>query len=92
MMTTQNRAGFNAIVPQFLAQDLEATSAFYREQLGFAVDFVYGETPFYAGVVRDGITLHLKHSDEAEPNRQFRVRYSRLKSQIVTAAATKRSG
>jgi len=60
------------MAPQFLVQDLDAACAFYRDQLGFVVDFVYGETPVYAGVVRDGITIHLKHTDEPEPSRQFK--------------------
>ena len=64
-MTT---AKLEKIVPQFLVLDLKAACDFYVEQLGFRVDFEYED--FYAGVVRDGVMIHLKLSDTPDPCRQ----------------------
>lgn len=46
--------------PQLLVRDLEAAFAFYRDRLGFAVAFAYGEPPFYAQLARDGGRLNLR--------------------------------
>src|SRR6202000_1714999 len=44
--------------PQLLVGDLERAIAFYTETLGFTLDFRYED--FYAGIVRDGASIHLK--------------------------------
>jgi catechol 2,3-dioxygenase-like lactoylglutathione lyase family enzyme len=50
-----------SIRPSFIVKDLQASVAFYRERLGFQLDF---EGPdgdvYYAGVSRDGIGILLK--------------------------------
>lgn len=46
------------IAPQFLVDDLERSIAYYRDRLGFELDFVY--EGFYASVSRDGFAIHLK--------------------------------
>ena len=43
--------------------DLSRSLAFYRDQLGFTVEFVY--EGFYAGVCRDGCHIHFKCSRPA---------------------------
>ena len=40
--------------------DVDASATFYRDQLGFRIDFLHGNPPFYGSVSRDGATLHLK--------------------------------
>lgn len=52
-------AKITAISPQFLVEDLDRAIAYYRDRLGFAVDFTYES--FYASVSRDGFAIHLKH-------------------------------
>ena len=47
-----------SLAPQFLVDDLSAAVAYYRDCLGFQTDFVYES--FYAGVSRDGFSIHLK--------------------------------
>ena len=50
-----------AISPFFIVKDLQASIAYYRERLGFELDFQGPEGhPFYAGVTRDGIGIMLK--------------------------------
>lgn len=48
------------VVPMLFASDVPAAAAFYRDRLGFAVDFLHGKPPFYGAVSRDGICLHLR--------------------------------
>jgi hypothetical protein len=51
-------ARLTGVAPQFLADDLDASIAYYRTKLGFDVDFSYDS--FYAAVSRDGAAIHLK--------------------------------
>ena len=51
-------------LPFVYVRDLRAALAFYAERLGFQTEFAYGEPPFYAQVIRDGVRLALKHSDD----------------------------
>lgn len=44
--------------PQLVVNDLEHTIEFYKKQLDFDVDFRYED--FYAGIVKDGYSIHLK--------------------------------
>jgi catechol 2,3-dioxygenase-like lactoylglutathione lyase family enzyme len=48
------------IAPVFRVADIPRSLAFYRDQLGFAVDFVY--EGMYAGVRRDDCRIHLKRA------------------------------
>jgi catechol 2,3-dioxygenase-like lactoylglutathione lyase family enzyme len=47
-------------IPVLFVSDVDASAAFYRDTLGFSIDFVHGEPPFYGSVSRDGACLHLK--------------------------------
>jgi catechol 2,3-dioxygenase-like lactoylglutathione lyase family enzyme len=47
-------------VPVVYVQDVRASAAFYRDSLGFTIDFIHGEPPFYGSVSRDGACLHVK--------------------------------
>src|SRR5690349_7062457 len=40
-------------------RDIAASTEYYRDALGFAVAFEYGEPTFYAGLCRDEVELHL---------------------------------
>jgi len=44
--------------PQLLVAHLEHSIEFYTDKLGFSLDFQYED--FYAGIVRDGHSIHLK--------------------------------
>jgi uncharacterized glyoxalase superfamily protein PhnB len=67
-MAVTTGARLTSIVPQFLVLDLQAACTFYAEKLGFRVAFIYDD--FYAGVERDGVMIHLKHTDTPDPCRQ----------------------
>ena len=47
-------------IPVLFVTDVQRSAAFYRDRLGFRVDFLHGSPPFYGSVSRDGATLHLK--------------------------------
>jgi catechol 2,3-dioxygenase-like lactoylglutathione lyase family enzyme len=50
--------------PVVFVADVEASAMFYRDSLGFSIDFLHGEPPFYGSVSRDGACLHLKFVHE----------------------------
>src|SRR5688572_10636858 len=58
------------IFPQLLVDDLERAIAYYRDRLGFNLDFVFED--FYASVSRDGFAIHLKHGPRMEGESAFR--------------------
>ena len=50
-----------SIRPSFIVNDLHTSIAYYRERLGFQLDFQgQDDGPFWAGVSRDGIGIMLK--------------------------------
>jgi catechol 2,3-dioxygenase-like lactoylglutathione lyase family enzyme len=60
-MTPEANRNLTSIRPSFIVKDLQASIAYYRERLGFKLDFQGpDEGPFWAGVSRDGIGIMLK--------------------------------
>ena len=47
-------------IPILFVRDVAAAARFYAERLGFAVDFLHGNPPFYGSVSRGGACLHLR--------------------------------
>jgi uncharacterized glyoxalase superfamily protein PhnB len=41
-------------------RDVTASAGFFRETLGFEIDFLHGAPPFYASVSRGDACLHLR--------------------------------
>ena len=58
--------------PQLLVADLERSIVFYTEKLGFSVEFRYED--FYAGIVRDTYSIHLKLGKPSIDERERRKR------------------
>jgi catechol 2,3-dioxygenase-like lactoylglutathione lyase family enzyme len=55
-----------AVHPVLMSRDVSASIDFYR-RLGFSVTFQdRPQAPRYAGVVRDGVELHLQWQDESQ--------------------------
>jgi len=54
--------------PQLLVSDLESSIEFYTEKLGFDLDFRHED--FYAGVIKEGYSIHLKLGSPASDERQ----------------------
>jgi catechol 2,3-dioxygenase-like lactoylglutathione lyase family enzyme len=49
-----------AAVPVLYVRDVDAAAGFYRDRLGYQVDFLHGHPAFYGAVSREGACLHLK--------------------------------
>ena len=56
--------------PQLLVADIERAIGFYTTKLGFDVDFRYED--FYAGIIKEGYSIHLKVSDPPVEERENR--------------------
>ena len=54
-----------AAFPVLYVRDVPAAAQFYRDKLGFQIDFLHGQPAFYGAVSRDGACLHLKFVDDA---------------------------
>ena len=60
--------------------DLDRAIAYYRDKLGFELDFVYES--FYAGVKRDGFAIHLKCAPEVAGYRELRKQNEHLDAYV----------
>ena len=69
------------IAPQFLVDDLRRSIEYYRQQLGFELDFVYED--FYASVSRNGCAIHLKEAAKIEADRSHRKQNEHLDASIA---------
>ena len=54
---------FHGVVPVFLVDDVEATAQYYRDVLGFEVDFVWGDDVSYGRVARDDAVIDFVRSN-----------------------------
>ena len=61
---TPPRPALNSVAPQLFVADIKRSSEFFTAKLGFVIDFVYGDPPFYAQVKRDNAKFVLRHVDE----------------------------
>ena len=57
-MATDTPSVIKKMSPQFLVTDIEHSIEFYKKKLGFEVEFRYED--FYAGIIKDGYSIHLK--------------------------------
>jgi predicted enzyme related to lactoylglutathione lyase len=57
--------------PLFVVTDLEQSLDFYTQKLGFKIDFRYED--FYAGIIKDGYSVHLKSGNPAPEERANRL-------------------
>jgi catechol 2,3-dioxygenase-like lactoylglutathione lyase family enzyme len=47
-------------VPVIFVADVQTSAKFFRDTLGFSIDFLHGDPPFYGAVSRDGACIHIK--------------------------------
>jgi len=55
-----SETALKSVVPILFVRHVPASAAFFRDRLGFAIDFLHGEPPFYGSVSRDDVRLHLR--------------------------------
>ena len=51
-------------LPVIFVANVQASAAFFKDILGFTIDFLHGNPPFYGSVSRDGASVHLKFVHE----------------------------
>jgi uncharacterized glyoxalase superfamily protein PhnB len=57
---TKPRPILSSTAAQLFVADIKASCDFFVAKLGFAVDFIYGDPPFYGQVARDNARLALR--------------------------------
>jgi uncharacterized glyoxalase superfamily protein PhnB len=81
--TVSSAARITAIAPQFLVDDLDRAIAYYRDRLGFVLDFTYES--FYAAVSRDGLAIHLKAAPKLAADRAHRKQHEHLDAYLTVS-------
>jgi catechol 2,3-dioxygenase-like lactoylglutathione lyase family enzyme len=77
-------------MPVVFVADVRASARFYRDTLGFSIDFLHGNPPFYGSVSRDDACLHLKfvHDPVIAPGPQDRDNVKALFAEYLAVDAT----
>ena len=57
------RRHFFVALTNFLVDDVLKTAEYYRDVLGFEIEFVYGDPPFFGSVSRDDAVINFSLSD-----------------------------
>jgi catechol 2,3-dioxygenase-like lactoylglutathione lyase family enzyme len=84
MSNPQNsRPVLTSVAAHLYVRDLKTSIDFFTAKLGFSLDFVYGDPPFYAQVRRDNALLALRHMDEP-----FFIGNTREKEKLLSASIT----
>lgn len=76
-----------SVAAHVYVRDLQASADFFTTKLGFRVDFVYGDPPFYGQVSRDQARLALRSIDEPVFAGDIREREDLLSASITLASA-----
>ena len=69
-MATVTYSKIKKMSPQLLVADIDHSIEFYTKKLGFDVDFRYED--FYAGIIKDGYSIHLKVNRSSIEKRENR--------------------
>jgi uncharacterized glyoxalase superfamily protein PhnB len=81
------RPVLSSTAAQLFVADIKASCGFYTDKLGFTVDFIHGDPPFYSQVSRDHARLSLRVVGEPVFAGDIRER-EHLLSATLTVAAT----
>ena len=77
----------NSIEAHLFVANIKSSCDFYTNKLGFAVEFIYGDPPFYGQVIRDNARLNLKQVCEPVFAGDVRKREHLLSASITVATA-----
>jgi catechol 2,3-dioxygenase-like lactoylglutathione lyase family enzyme len=84
---TVPRPVLNSTAAQLFVADIKASCDFYADKLGFTVDFVHGDPPFYGQVSRDQARLSLRVVGEPVFAGNIREREHLLSATFTVAAS-----
>jgi catechol 2,3-dioxygenase-like lactoylglutathione lyase family enzyme len=76
-----------SVAAHLFVQNINASCEFFQSKLGFTVDFIYGDPPFYGQVTRDNARLALRHMDEPVFAGDIREREDLVSASITLASA-----
>jgi catechol 2,3-dioxygenase-like lactoylglutathione lyase family enzyme len=76
-----------SVAAHLYVRDLKASTDFFTTKLGFTIDFVYGDPPFYGQVSRDNARLALRYMDERFFAADIRQREDLLSASITLGSA-----
>jgi len=76
-----------SIAAQLFVADIKATCKFFTAKLGFVVDFMYGDPPFYGQVSRDAARFALRQVCEPIFVGDIRQREHLISAAITVATA-----
>jgi len=76
-----------SVTAHLYVRDLKASTDFFSTKLGFAIDFIHGDPPFYGQVSRDNARLALRSMDESFFVEDIRRREGLLSASITLARA-----
>ena len=83
----ETRPVLNSIEAQLFVANIQRSCDFYTNKLGFAVEFIYGDPPFYGQVRRDNARLNLRLVCEPVFVEGIREREHLLSASITVATA-----
>src|SRR5882757_4674339 len=84
---TTSRPILNSIEAQLFVANIKSSCDFYTSKLGFAVEFIYGDPPYYGQVFRDNARLALRLVSEPVFVGDVRKREHLLSASITVATA-----
>jgi catechol 2,3-dioxygenase-like lactoylglutathione lyase family enzyme len=74
-----------SVAAHLYVRDLKVSTEFFTKKLGFTIDFVYGDPPFYGQVSRDHAQLALRWMDSSFFTQDIREREGLLSASITVA-------
>jgi catechol 2,3-dioxygenase-like lactoylglutathione lyase family enzyme len=77
----------NSVAAHVYVRDLKLSTEFFTTKLGFKIDFIYGDPPFYGQVRRDNALLVMRYMDESFFARDIRLQEGLLSASITLASA-----
>jgi hypothetical protein len=84
---TTPRPILRSIEAQLFVANIKSSCDFYTNKLGFAVEFIYGDPPYYGQVLRDNARLNLRLVFEPVFAGDVRKREHLLSASITVATA-----
>ena len=78
-----HRPNLHAAIPVIFVSNVKSSAEFFRDQLGFSIDFLHGNPPFYGAVSRDEIVVHLRFVHEPVISRELREKEQLLSAFIA---------
>jgi uncharacterized glyoxalase superfamily protein PhnB len=85
---TTPRPILHSIEAQLFVANIKSSCDFYTNKLGFAIEFVYGDPPYYGQVSRDNARLNLRLVCEPVFAGDIRKREQLLSASITVATAS----